>query len=98
MQVEMTSTLTEGNQVDPVATTHRLDEFGSLLNDCSPFIGFISQKVDRTSKMATCIEQTPTEQRRRMGMMTQEPMAIAPDLYFTKIFNIGVKLTNRTVL
>ena len=94
----MTRSLPEGNCVNPVTATCCLDEFGSFSHDFSPPNGFIVQKIDWSSKMATRIEQAPTKQRSRMRMVTQEPMAIASDLYFTKMLNIGMKLTNRTVL
>jgi hypothetical protein len=79
MQVEMTGAFAKGNEVNPVATTHLLNEFGSLLNDCSPFSSFISSKINRASEMATSIEQAPTKQWRRMRMVTQQPMPTAPD-------------------
>jgi hypothetical protein len=71
MQVKMTRALPKGNQVNPVAAAHLLNKLGSLLNNSSPFAGFITQKVDCTSEMATSIEQTPTKQGRRMRMVTQ---------------------------
>jgi hypothetical protein len=98
MQVEMARSLPEGNGINPVAASHRLNKFGRLLNNASPFIRFIVQKVDRSSEMATRIEQTPTKQRGRMRMMTQQPTAIAPNLEAAKTFHTGVKRTNRTAL
>ena len=96
MKVKVTSTLTKGDHINPVTTTHLLHQLGGTLHNQPPFTRFLRPEVGGSAKVATRIQQTPPRQGRRQGVMTQEPSLTAPDLEGLELFRISVNGADAT--
>ena len=70
MQMQMSGTLSKGNGINPVAASDLTNQLGGLLHNSAPLPRFVRGKVHRTTKVAPGIQQTPTGQRSRTGMVS----------------------------
>jgi len=96
MKVQVSGTFSESNGIDPVTTCDPSDQLGGPLHHTPPLAGFISAEVDGASAVSPRIKQTPTEQRSRQRVMSQQPEITAPDLMGSQLGIIAVKSTDST--
>jgi len=92
----MACTFAEGYGVHPITASEVLDEPTCLLHGTTPIGALISVEANRTTHMTTCIEQQPTNQRCRMGMMSKDPQWSAADFIEASTASISVKAANVT--
>ena len=95
VEMQMTCTFTKGNRVHPVTVANRLHQLGSLLNNQSPLPRLCRREVDGATEMTPRIKQTPTHQRRGLGVVTKQPAITAPKFVFSQVAEIAVQRTNR---
>jgi hypothetical protein len=81
VEMQMAGTLAKGDRIHPIAARELLHQLRRPLHHQAPGLGFLSGEVDRTAQMAPGIETTPPEQWRRLWMMAQQPIWMAPDFH-----------------
>ena len=96
MQVEVPGTFAKCNGVDAITTGDGLHQHRGVLDNHSPLHRLLGLELARSAQMPEGIEQTPTQQRSWLGMMTQEPVIIAPDLVLGKLCSIRMQVTDST--
>ncbi len=96
MQVEVSGAFAKCNGVDAITTGDGLHQRRGVLDDHSPLHRLLGLELARSAQMPEGIEQTPTQQRSWLGVMTQEPVVIAPDLVLGKFCSIRMQVTDST--
>jgi len=92
--MQMTRTLAKGDGIYTLAAAELLHQLRTMLHNPPPLRGFLSRELKRAAQMAQCIQQQPTGQGRRIGVMTQQPASVATDFIQTPLLGVAVVVAN----
>jgi|GEM_PF-5385753 len=73
MQMQVLSTFSESDGINPIAAGELSNQATGLLDGDAPSIGFIGCEIDGTSTVAQCVEKDPTGQWCWIRVMSQHP-------------------------
>lgn len=97
MQMEMLSTFSESNGIDPIATGEFLDDTTGLMHSPAPVCLFIALKIQRSRTMTNAVQKQPATQRCGIRVMAQNPQIGAVNLIALSHTNIGMQCTDRAI-
>ena len=97
MQVQVLSTFTEGNRIDPITSGERLHKRTGVANSSPPVSGLLVVEINRTRNAPNTVKKQPAGQRRWIGMMTQDPESVALNLIALDQADIGMNSTDGTL-
>lgn len=91
MEVQMAGPFPKSNCINPVTPADPLHQLSGSHDHMAPFSSLFRDKVDGSPKMATRIQQAPTHQGCRIGVMPQQPSVITPNLITAKTAYISME-------
>ena len=96
MEVQVMGPFAESDGINPITTRQFAHKPACLLHSGAPRPSFKRIEIDGATKMAARVEKEPTQERRWIRVMTQDPKTRSSDFIPTNHGLIGMQLTNTT--